>query len=187
MRDLPSGTITFLFTDVEGSTRLLERLGERYRDILHGHHAIMRAAIAAGDGHEVATEGDSFFAVFPTIGGAVRATAQAQRELARNAWPEGVAVRVRMGLHTGEGILGGDNYLGMDVHRAARIAGAAHGGQVLLSDATRALAETCLPPATRLRDLGTHRLKDLPRPERLYQLVLEGLEQDFPPARTLDA
>jgi predicted ATPase/class 3 adenylate cyclase len=187
MRELPSGTVTFLFTDVEGSTRLLERLGERYRDVLHGHHAIMRAAIAAGDGHEVATEGDSFFAVFPTIGGAVRATAQAQRKLARNAWPEGVAVRVRMGLHTGEGILGGDNYLGMDVHRAARIAGAAHGGQVLLSDATRALAEACLPPATRLRDLGAHRLKDLSRPERLYQLVLEGLEQDFPPARTLDA
>jgi predicted ATPase/class 3 adenylate cyclase len=187
MRDLPSGTVTFLFTDVEGSTRLLERLGELYRDILHGHHVIMRAAIAAGEGHEVATEGDSFFAVFPTISGALRATAQAQQELAQNSWPEGVAVRVRMGLHTGEGILGGDNYLGMDVHRAARIAGAAHGGQVLLSGATQGLAEACLPPATRLRDLGPHRLKDLSRPERLYQLVLEGLEQDFPPPRTLEA
>ncbi|MDP8931343.1 MAG: tetratricopeptide repeat protein, partial [Actinomycetota bacterium] len=112
---------------------------------------------------------------------------QAQRQLAATPWPEGVAVRVRMGLHTGEGILGGDNYLGMDVNRAARIAAAGHGGQVLLSDATRALVERTLPPATRLRDLGQHRLKDLTQPERLYQVVIEGLEQDFPPLWGLDA
>lgn len=187
MRDLPTGTVTFLFTDVEGSTRLLERLGERYRDVQDRHDAIVRAAIAEGDGVEVSSEGDSFFAVFPSPAGAVRTAAEAQRELAATAWPEGAAVRVRMGLHTGEGILGGDSYLGMDVNRAARIAAAGHGGQVLLSDTTRSLVERALPPATWLRDLGQHRLKDLPQPERLYEVVIEGLEQDFPPPRTLDA
>lgn len=186
-RDLPSGTVTFLFTDVEGSTRLLEELGERYRQVQDRHDAIVRAAIDKGGGCEVSTEGDSFFAVFPTPAGAVRAAIEAQRELAAALWPEGAAVRVRMGLHTGEGILGGDNYVGMDVNRAARIAAAGHGGQVLLSDTIRSLVERALPPATWLRDLGQHRLKDLPRPERLYQVVIEGLEQDFPPPRTLDA
>ncbi|MFN2557961.1 MAG: AAA family ATPase [Nitriliruptorales bacterium] len=187
MRDLPTGTVTFLFTDMEGSTRLLERLDERFRDAQGRHDAILRAAIQEGDGVEVITEGDSFFAVFPTPAGAVRAVVRAQRDLATTAWPEGADVRVRMGLHTGEGILGGDSYLGLDVNRAARIAAAAHGGQVLFSDATRGLVERRLPPGTRLRDLGQHRLKDLTRPEHLYQVVIEGLEQDFPPPRTLDA
>ena len=187
MRDLPTGTVTFLFTDVEGSTRLLERLGERYHDIQDAHDAILRAAIAESGGFEVSTEGDAFFAAFPTPGGAVRAATHAQRELAARAWPDGVAVRVRMGLHTGEGILGGDNYLGLDVNRGARIAAAANGGQVLVSNPTRGLVERCLPPATRLRDLGQHRLKDLAQPERLHQVVIEGLEHDFPPPRTLDA
>jgi class 3 adenylate cyclase len=187
MRDLPSGTVTFLFTDVEGSTRLLERLGERYRDIQHRHDAILRAAIAEGNGREVSTEGDSFFAVFPKPAGAIGAAVRAQRELAATSWPDEVAVRVRMGLHTGEGVLGGDSYLGLDVNRAARIGAAAHGGQVLLSDATRGLVERCLPPGTRVRDLGQHRLKDLTQLERLHHVVIEGLEQDFPPPRTLDA
>ena len=187
MRDLQTGTVTFLFSDVEGSTRLLERLGELYRDVQDRHAAIVRAAIVEGHGREVSTEGDSFFAVFVSPSGAVGAAVWAQRELEATRWPEGVAVRVRMGIHTGEGVLGGDNYLGLDVNRAARIAAAAHGGQVLLSDATRGLVERSLPPGTRLRDLGDHRLKDLARPERLYQVVIEGLEQDFPPPRTLDA
>jgi predicted ATPase/class 3 adenylate cyclase len=187
MRDLPTGTVTFLFTDVEGSTRLLERLEARYRDVQQLHDAVLRAAIAEGGGQEVSTEGDSFFAVFPAPAGAVRAAAQAQRELAATRWPERTVVQVRMGLHTGEGILGGDNYLGLDVNRAARIAAAAHGGQVLVSDATRALVERSLPPGTRLQDLGQHRLRDLLQPERLHQVVIEGLEQDFPPPRTLDA
>ncbi|MDP8928589.1 MAG: AAA family ATPase [Actinomycetota bacterium] len=187
MPDLPTGTVTFLFTDVEGSTRLLERLGERYRDVQHRHDAIIRGAIADGDGREVSTEGDSFFAVFPSPAGAVQGAVEAQRELAATTWPEGAAVRVRMGLHTGEGSLGGDNYLGLDVNRAARIAEAAHGGQILISDATRSLIERRLPPGTRLRDLGRHRLKDLTQPERLYQVVIEGLEQDFPQPRALDA
>ncbi len=187
MRDLPTGTVTFLFTDMEGSTRLLERLGEQYRDVQHRHNSIIRGAIAEGGGREVSTEGDSFFAVFPTPGGAVGAAVRAQRELAAAPWPDGVVVRVRMGLHTGDGIVGGDNYLGLDVNRGARIASAAHGGQVLLSDATRALVERSLPVATCFRDLGSHRLKDLAHAERLHQMVIEGLEQDFPPLRTMDA
>jgi predicted ATPase/class 3 adenylate cyclase len=188
MQDLPIGTVTFLFTDVEGSTRLLERLGAaRYRDVQHRHDGILRAAIAEGDGREVGTQGDSFFAVFRAPADAVRSVAQAQREFAATPWPHGAAMQVRMGLHTGKGILGGDNYLGLDVNRAARIAAAAHGGQVLLSDATRALVEQSLPPGTRLRDLGLHRLKDLVQPERLHMLLIDGLEQQFPPPRTRDA
>ncbi|HLL50669.1 MAG TPA: adenylate/guanylate cyclase domain-containing protein, partial [Thermomicrobiales bacterium] len=187
MRDLPTGTVTFLFSDLEGSTRLLERLGERYRDVQDRHAAIVRTAIAEGAGREVSTEGDSFFIVFPAPSGAVDAAVKAQRELAVGSWPEGVAVRVRMGLHTGEGVLGGDNYLGMDVNRAARIANAAHGGQVLVSDTTRSLVERCLPNGTGLRDLGRHRLKGLSQPEHLHQVTIEGLEQDFPALRTLDA
>jgi predicted ATPase/class 3 adenylate cyclase len=187
MRDLPIGIVTFLFTDIEGSTRLLERLGERYGKLQERHDAIIRAAIDGADGHEVGTEGDSFFAVFATPSGALRAAAQAQRELAATGSSDEDAVRVRMGVHTGEGVLGGDNYVGLDVNRAARIAAAAHGGQVLLSDATRAIVERSLPSGTELRDLGQHRLKDLLQPERLHQLVIEGLEQDFPSPRTVDA
>jgi predicted ATPase/class 3 adenylate cyclase len=187
MRDLPIGIVTFLFTDIEGSTRLLERLGERYGNVHERHDAIIRAAIDDADGQVVGTEGDSFFAVFSAPGGALRAAVQAQRELAATGSSDDDAVRVRMGLHTGEGVLGGDNYLGLDVNRAARIAGAAHGGQVLLSDATRAIVERNLPSGTELRDLGQHRLKDLLQPERLHQLVIEGLERDFPPPRTVDA
>jgi len=187
MRELPIGQVTFLFTDVEGSTRLLERLGARFRDVQDRHDAILRAAIAAGDGRELSTEGDSFFAVFPTPDGAVRAAARAQRQLAAAAWPDETAVSVRMGIHTGEGIPGGANYLGLDVNRTARIATAAHGGQVLLSGATRSLVDDRLPPATRLLDLGQHRLRDLLEPEHLYQLAIDGLKQDFPAPRTLDA
>jgi class 3 adenylate cyclase len=186
-RDLPTGIVTFLFTDVEGSTRLLEQLGESYRGLQERHDAILRSAIAEGNGREVSTEGDSFFAVFPTPAGAIRAAARAQRELTTARWPANSIVRARMGLHTGEGIPGGGNYLGLDVNRAARIAAAAHGGQVVLSDATRALIEDHLPAGTRLRDLGQHRLKDLLRPEHLHQLVIDASEREFPPLRTLNA
>ena len=186
MRDLPTGTVTFLFTDIEGSTRLLERLGDRSRDVLALHDAILRSAIAAGDGREVGTDGDSFFAAFASPTGAVQAAVEAQRSLAVTAWPEGAAVRVRMGLHTGEGVLGGANYLGLDVNRASRIAAAGHGGQVLLSGPTRGLVGRSLPPGTELRDLGEHRLKDFPEPDRLFQLVIDGLEEDFPPLRTTE-
>lgn len=187
MSDLPTGTVTFLITDIEGSTRLLEQLGERYRAVQDGHDAILRSAIASGDGRELSTEGDSLFAVFATPAGALRAATTAQRDVAAAPWPEGAAIRVRMGLHTGEGILGGANYLGLDVNRTARIAAAAHGGQVLVSDTTRALVERDLPTGVSLRDLGQHRLRDLLHPERLHEVVIEGLEEDFPPPRTLDA
>jgi predicted ATPase/class 3 adenylate cyclase len=185
--ELPTGTVTFLFTDIEGSTRLLQQLGGRYPAVRDEHAAILRRAIRDRDGVEVSTEGDSFFAAFASPVAAVGAAVAAQRGLAAHPWPEGFAVRVRMGLHTGEGVLGGDNYVGIDVNRAARIAGAAHGGQVIVSGATRGLVEHAVPEGTSVRDLGEHRLKDLNLPMRLYDLVIEGLPADFLPPRTLDA
>lgn len=186
MAQLPTGTVTFLFTDVEGSTRLLQTLGDRYRDVLSGHGRILRDAIAAGSGGEVRTEGDSFFAAFPTAAGAILAAVQAQRGLAAHQWPDGRSVQVRMGLHTGEGVFGGDNYIGLDVHRAARIAGTGHGGQVLVSSTTAELVKPSLPQDLGLRDLGRHRLKDLARAERIYQLTIAGLPAEFPPIRSLE-
>jgi predicted ATPase/class 3 adenylate cyclase len=184
---LPTGTVTFLFTDIEGSTRLLQQLGsERYAALEAEHHRVVRAACAAHSGREVDTAGDSFFVAFARAAEAVAVAAQAQRALATHAWPEGAAVRVRMGLHTGAPIVAGDNYVGLDVHRAARIAAAGHGGQVLLSQTTRDLVEADLPEGAALRDLGAHRLKDLQRPEQLSQLVLPDLPADFPPLNALD-
>ena len=185
--DLPTGTVTFLFSDIQGSTRLLQALGDAYPALLEQQAELVRAAIATGDGVEVGTEGDLFFVVFPTPAGAVRAAVAIQRSLAAATWPEGAVVKVRIGIHTGDGRRGGDNYVGLDVHRAARIAGAAHGGQVLLSSETEALAGRALPGGVDLRDLGHHRLKDLDREERVYQLVIDGLPADFPPIRSLDA
>jgi class 3 adenylate cyclase len=158
MPDLPSGTVTFLFTDIEGSTKLLRRLGDRYRDVIGQHGRILREAIAHGEGTEVGTEGDAFFAVFPSPTGALAAAVHAQRGLATHSWPEGHTVRVRMGLHTGQAVLVGDDYMGLDIHVAARIAAAAHGGQVLISEATRPLVEPTLAEGVSLRDLGRHRL-----------------------------
>jgi predicted ATPase/class 3 adenylate cyclase len=186
MPTLPTGTVTFLFTDIEGSTRLLESLGDAFKPLLERHHALLREAIAAGDGTEVSTEGDAFFAAFPSAPRAVAAAGAAQRTLAAEPWPAGASVRVRMGLHTGDGTLGGDSYVGLDVHRAARVAAAGHGGQVLVSGATQAIAAGNLPPGTSFTDLGQHRLKDLSRPEHLWQLTVDGLPADFPPPRTLD-
>jgi predicted ATPase/class 3 adenylate cyclase len=185
--ELPTGTVTFLFTDIEGSTRLLQDLGDRYGPVRDEHAAILRQAIRDGRGVEVSTEGDSFFAAFASPLSAVRAAVAAQRGLADHRWPAGSPVRVRMGLHTGEGTLGGDNYVGIDVNRAARVAAAAHGGQVIVSDPTRALVEEQLPEGVALRGLGTHRLKDLNLPMRLHDLVIAGLPADFPAPRTLDA
>ena len=185
MPDLPNGTVTLLFTDIEGSTRLLQRLGgSRYGSVLREHHRIMRNAISACSGVEVKTEGDSFFAVFPRAGDAITAVVQAQRALAAHAWPDGDAVKVRMGIHTGQVETVDGEYIGLDVHRAARISAAAHGGQVLLSDAVGALARSHLPPDVTLVDLGEHSLKDLDRTEHLLQLVIAGLRSEFPPVRT---
>jgi predicted ATPase/class 3 adenylate cyclase len=187
MTELPTGTVTFLFTDIEGSTGLLHTLGDRYPAVLDEHAAIIRRAVADGGGVEVSTHGDAFFAVFRSPAGAVRAAVAAQRGLAAHDWSPGPPLRVRMGLHTGEGVRGGDDYAGIDVHRAARIADAAHGGQVIVSDATRGLVAHALPDGVALRDLGMHRLRGIADPERLHQLVVEGLTADFPAPRTLDA
>jgi class 3 adenylate cyclase len=187
MTDLPTGTVTFLFTDVEGSTGLLQALGDGYAAVHDQHAAIIRRAVAEAGGVEVSTHGDAFFVAFASPAGAVRAAVAAQRGLAAHDWSPGPAVRVRMGVHTGEGTLGGDDYVGIDVHRAARIADAAHGGQVIVSDATRGLVQHALPAGVSLRDLGPHQLRGIADPERLHQLVVEGLPADFPPPRTPDA
>src|SRR5919106_6134891 len=185
--ELPTGTVTFLFTDIEGSTRLLDALGDRYPAVLETHQAILREAFAARGGIDVSTEGDSFFVVFRSAPQAVAAAVEAQRAIAAHRWPEDATVRVRMGMHTGEGTLGGDNYVGVDLHRAARIASAGHGGQIVLSNATRALVEPAAPEGVTFRDLGEHRLRDLPSPERLAQAVAEGLPAEFPALRSMDA
>jgi YVTN family beta-propeller protein len=186
MPELPSGTVTFLFTDIEGSTTLLKHLGPAYGDVLADHQRILRAAFAAHGGHEVDTQGDSFFVAFRRAKDAVAAAVAAQRDLAAHEWPEGAPVVVRMGLHTGEPQVGEQRYVGIGVHKAARIGAAGHGGQVLLSRTTRELVEDELPTGVSIRDLGERRLKDLDRPERLSQLVIQGLRSDFAALKTLD-
>lgn len=186
MRELPTGTVTFLFTDIERSTRLLQELKDDYRQVHDDHMRLMRAAIAGGGGVEVRTEGDAFFVVFPSAMGAVEAAVTAQRALDAHDWSHGEPLRVRMGMHTGEGRRGGGDYIGLDVHRAARIAAAGHGGQVLVSETTRALVADTLPQGVSLRDLGRHRLKDFDEPQRIAQLVISDLPSDFPPLRTLE-
>jgi predicted ATPase/class 3 adenylate cyclase len=175
-----------LFTDIEGSTHLLQQLDERYALVLAECRHLLRAAFQRWSGYEIDTSGDAFFVVFAGASDAITATVEAQRLLASHSWPEGVAVRVRMGLHTGEPSLTPEGYVGLDVHRAARIMSAGHGGQVLLSQTTCNLVEQDLPDDVSVRDLGEHRLKDLGRPRRLFQLVISGLPANFPPLKTLD-
>src|SRR5258708_1200753 len=186
---LPRGTLTFLFTDIEGSTKLLNALGtDRYHEVLEVHTVALRSAFAKG--HEVRIEGDALFMVFATAHDALEAAAAGQRALAKTTFPHDAVVRVRMGMHTGEGTpaseRAGADYVGIDVHRAARIAAVAHGAQVLASDATRMLAGAELPQGVTLRDMGEHRLKDLAHPEHIFQLVIDGCPTDFPALRTLD-
>jgi len=185
MGELPEGTVTMLFTDIEGSTALLSGLGERYGEALSAQRALLRAAFSECGGQELGTEGDSFFVVFASAGDAVRCCVAAQRALCGHDWPGGVTVRVRMGLHSGEPVRHEDGYVGLDVHRAARIAAAAHGGQVVLSEAARLLVASRLPAGVSLRDLGYHRLKDIEVPERVYQVVAAGLPEQFPPLTSL--
>jgi YVTN family beta-propeller protein len=185
--ELPSGTVTFLFTDIEGSTRLLHALGQhRYDVLLTTHREILEAAFTVHGGRVVDTQGDSFFVAFRTANDAVASAVDAQRDLVAHGWPEGAQVKVRMGLHTGEPKVGQERYVGIGVHRAARIGAAGHGGQVLLSWTTKGLAEEDLPPGVTIRDMGERRLKDIEQPQRLYQLVIEGLDSEFAPLRTLD-
>ena len=181
----PTGTVTFLFTDIEGSTQLVQRFGPDWPALLERHREALRSAFAAHGGWEQGTEGDSFFVVFGSAQDAVAAAAAGQRNLAAIDWPVDGRVAVRIGLHTGEGNQSSGDYVGVDVHRAARIGAAGHGGQVLLSSSTRALVEAGLPAGLTLRDLGEHRLKDLAGPEHLFQLVIDGLPSAFPPLRTL--
>ena len=183
---LPAGTVTLLFSDIEGSTRLLERLGEGYDEVLDEHRRIVRAAVGQHGGHEIRTEGDAFFVAFTRARDAVRAAVAAQRELAACAWPGGAVVRVRMGLHTGEPRVAGDDYVGMDVHRAARICSAAHGGQVVISEATERILAGEPVEGVALQGLGEHRLKDLRHPVRLYQVRARGLIAAFPTLQAIE-
>ena len=175
----PGGTVTFLFTDIEGSTRLLRRLGDGYAEVLTRHDRVIRAACAENDGHEIDSQGDAYFLAFARAHDAVAAAAQVQRGLAAEAWPEGSDLRVRVGLHTGDAARTDGRYVGLSIHRAARICAAAHGGQVLLSSATREILADDIPAGMSFRDLGRSRLKDFDRPERLFQLVGPGLDRDF--------
>ena len=183
---LPSGTVTFLFTDIEGSSRLERELREGYSDVLVGHQRLLRGAFERFGGREIDTQGDSFFVVFPRAGDAVAAAVEMQQTLSSHPWPSGQHVRVRIGMHTGEASLTDGRYVGLAVHRAARISAAGHGGQILLSGSTRDVVEDDLPSDRQLRDLGEQRLKDLPRPERVFQLVAAGLPSEFPPLKTLE-
>jgi class 3 adenylate cyclase len=180
---LPGGTVTFLFSDIEGSTRLLEQLGDRYQDVDRDHRRILRQRLGVAGGQEIDSQGDAFFFSFPRAKDAVAGAVAAQRELATHSWPEGVDVRIRMGLHTGEPTVGEEGYLGMDVVRAARICSAGHGGQILLSETTRALVGNNVPDGVSIRDLGQANLKDIQH-ERIYELALEDQQAEFPPLKT---
>ena len=182
----PSGTIHLLFSDIGGSTQLAQRLGEKYVQVLERHQHILRDTLAKWNGREVSTHGDSFFSVFSRATDAISAAVEAQHALAEETWTDNVRLQVRMGIHTGEPMLVNQDYVGVDVHRAARICAAAYPGQVLLSNQTRVMVERQLPPNVALRELGKYRLKDLNEPEHLCQLVMAGLPSDFPPLKSLE-
>jgi len=175
--------VTFLFTDIEGSTRILQARPERYGELLAEHRRLLRRAFAANGGREVGTQGDGFFVAFARARDAVAAALEAQRSLTAHSWSDGIVPRVRMGLHTGEATWTDETYVGLGVHRAARICDAGHGGQILLSNATREVLDDDRGAEMMLADLGEHHLRDLDRPERLHQVVAAGLPTDFPPVR----
>ena len=177
MSTLPSGTVTFLFADVEGSTRLARELGDRWQPVLSDVRRLLRQAVTSADGHEVDSRGDELFAAFADVAKASEAAVDAQRLIAGHTWP--TPVRVRIGLHTGTAALGEDGYVGVDVHRAFRIANAGHGGQIVVSETSA----TALTPGHEFRDLGLWSLPELPEPERIYQLEEPGLVGDFPALR----
>ena len=176
MPNLPSGTVTFVFSDIEGSTTLLKRLGnDRYAELLATHRRLVRETFALHDGQEIDTQGDAFFYSFPRARDAVTAAIEVQRAHEDEAWPDGVSVRMRMGLHTGEPAVGDEGYTGLDVVRASRIAAVGRGGQVLLSETTRAIVAGDLPDGVELRALGDQRLRDIDRPEPLHELRIDGV------------
>jgi YVTN family beta-propeller protein len=184
MPEVPSGAVTFLFTDIEGSTRLVKQLRDRYGEVLRDHQRLLREAFAAHGGYEVDTQGDSFFVAFSSAREALLAAVEGQLALLSHEWPEGVEIKVRMGLHTGQAVAHDGRYTGLAVHRAARIGAAGHGGQILVSHSTQTLLEDEEEDLhVFLRDLGEQRLKDLDRPVRLYQAAADGLPEAFPPVR----
>jgi class 3 adenylate cyclase len=174
MPQLPSGTVTFVFSDIEGSTSLLKQLGEGYDAVLSNHRRLMRETFTERGGVEIDTQGDAFFFAFPRARDAVVAAVEAQRAHAAHEWPDSCTVQVRMGLHTGEPAVGSEGYLGLDVVRAARLCTAGKGGHVLLSDTTRALVGASLPDGVSIFPLGERRLKDIDEPERVFELEIEG-------------
>jgi class 3 adenylate cyclase len=176
MPNLPSGTVTFVFSDIEGSTALLKRLGDDgYAELLKTHRRLVRETFADYHGQEIDTQGDAFFYSFTRAREAVAAAVAVQRAHHEQAWPEGVSVRVRLGLHTGEPAVGEDGYTGLDVVRASRIAAVGRGGQILLSDTTRAIVATDLPPGVALRSLGEQRLRDIDQPEPLHEVRIADI------------
>ena len=182
-----SGTCTFLFTDIEGSTRLVQALGDAYVAVLSRHRQLIDAAVTEHGGRVFGDEGDALFATFGAASAALLAAVDAQHRLAAESWPDGVVMRVRMGIHSGDATALDGDFVGVEVHRTARLTAAGHGGQILVSEATRSLVTDALPPETELRDLGEHRLKDLQRPERIFQVVAPRLGETFPALKTLDA
>jgi class 3 adenylate cyclase len=182
MAQRPTGTVTFVFTDIEGSTALLKQLGERYGDVLSQHRRIVRDTFGAAGGSEIDTQGDAFFFAFPRAREAVTAAVDVQRQHAEAAWPEGATVRVRIGLHTGEPAVGDEGYLGLDVVRAARICTVARGGNILMSETTRALIGSTLPDGVSVFPLGERHLKGIDEPERVYELEIEGVTLAAHPA-----
>jgi class 3 adenylate cyclase len=181
--NLPGGTVTFVFTDIEGSTRLLQELGDDFADVAREHRRIVRDAFGGRGGTEIDTQGDSFFFSFPRARDAVGAAVDAQRALRDHTWPRGADVRVRMGLHTGEPSLGDEGYLGIDVVRAARISAAGHGGQILVSETTRALLGNHVPDGVQVHDLGQQNLKDIQH-EHIYELSVDGAPAASKPLKT---
>jgi class 3 adenylate cyclase len=193
--DLPGGTVTFVFTDIEDSTELLKRLGDDYREVLTAHRRIVRETFSTRDGIEIDTQGDAFFFVFARARDAVSAAVEATRAHAAETWPGEVDVRVRMGLHTGEPSVHEEGYVGLDVVRAARICTVGRGGQILLSETTRALLGSGLPAGVSVFPLGQRHLRGIDEPERVFEVAIDGLEQEVavatevteppsPPART---
>ena len=184
MSNLPGGTVTFVFTDIEGSTKLLQELGdERYGQVSGDHRRLVRETFGARGGTEIDTQGDAFFYSFPRARDAVSAAVDAQRALRDHEWPEGKVVRVRMGVHTGEPQIGDEGYLGLDVVRAARISAAGHGGQILISETTRALLGNQLPEGVGVHDLGEQHLKDVQH-EHIYELTVDGGAASQKPLKT---
>jgi len=180
MATRPTGTVTFVFTDLEGSTALVKQLGERYGDVLSQHRRIVRDAFGAAGGSEIDTQGDAFFYAFPRAREAVTASVDVQRRHAEAEWPDGAVVRVRIGLHTGEPAVGDEGYHGLDVVRAARICTVARGGNVLMSETTRALVGSTLPDGVSVFPLGERHLKGIDEPERVYELEIEGVTEPAP-------